>query len=80
MDARPIDPGSPHGAEASTEHRWIRAQRTPFRGEQAAMRSSSSARSRAFCVSEAARSNSARASSWRPSFASRSPRTVGSRW
>ena len=33
----------------------------------------------AFCVSEAARSNSARASSSRPSFARRSPRTLGSR-
>ena len=36
---------------------------------------------RARCaVSAAARSNSARASSCRPSFASRSPRTLGSRW
>lgn len=52
----------------------------PFRGGQAATRSSSTARSRALSVSEAARLNSARASSSRPSFASRSPRTVGSRW
>ena len=35
---------------------------------------------RALAVSAAARSNSARASSARPSFASRSPRTLGSRW
>src|SRR5205085_1297816 len=43
-------------------------------------RSRSSLRSRSLRASEAAFSNSARASSWRPSFASRSPRTVGSRW
>ena len=34
----------------------------------------------AFACSDAARSNSARASSKRPSFTSRSPRTLGSRW
>jgi len=43
-------------------------------------RSRRSARSRAFRVSDAARSNSARASSDRPSFSSRSPRTLGKRW
>ena len=43
-------------------------------------RSSSRARSRALRVREAARSSSARASSKRPSFASRSPRTLGKRW
>ena len=37
-------------------------------------------RSRELRVSPAARENSARASSWRPSFSSRSPRTLGSRW
>jgi hypothetical protein len=42
--------------------------------------SNSSARSRAFCVSCAARSNSVRASSSRPSFFNKSPRTLGSRW
>jgi predicted homoserine dehydrogenase-like protein len=42
-------------------------------------RASSSSRSRRLRVSDAARSNSARASSSRPSFASRSPRTLGSR-
>ena len=45
----------------------------------AAARSSKSLRSRAFCVSEAARSNSARASALRPSFLRKSPRTLGSR-
>ena len=43
-------------------------------------RASSRSRSRALAVSAAARSNSARASPARPSFASRSPRTLGSRW
>ncbi len=42
-----------------------------------AARSSSSSRSRSLRVSAAARSNSARASSKRPSFARRSPRTLG---
>src|SRR5437763_14373711 len=46
---------------------------------QLAARSRRSFRSRAFLVSEAARSNSARASSNRPSLTSRSPRTLGSR-
>ena len=46
----------------------------------AAARASSSARSRALCVSAAARSNSARASPARPSLARRSPRTLGKRW
>lgn len=41
---------------------------------------SSSVCSRALRVSEAARSNSRRASAWRPSLKSRSPRTLGSRW
>src|ERR1700761_7174675 len=59
---------------------WKAAFQPPFRGEQAVIRSSSTARSRAFWVSEAARWNSTRASSSRPSFARRSPRTVGSRW
>src|SRR5262249_30210122 len=45
----------------------------------AAARSSRSLRSRAFCVSAAARSNSARASALRPSFFRKSPRTLGSR-
>jgi len=47
---------------------------------QAAARSSNSARSRLLRVSEAARSSSTRASSSRPSFTSRSPRTLGKRW
>ena len=46
----------------------------------AAARASRTSRSRALRVSDAARSNSARASSKRPSLASRSPRTLGSRW
>ena len=46
----------------------------------AAARSRSSRRSRALAVSDAARSNSVRASSKRPSRARRSPRTLGSRW
>lgn len=46
----------------------------------AAARSSSRSRSRVFRVSEAASFSSARASSRRPSFASKSPRTLGSRW
>src|SRR5207245_6957255 len=45
-----------------------------------AARSRSSVLSRALRVSAAARSNSARASSKRPSLARKSPRTVGSRW
>jgi hypothetical protein len=45
----------------------------------AAARSRSIVRSRLFRVSAAARSNSPRASSQRPSFASRSPRTLGKR-
>jgi SAM-dependent methyltransferase len=47
---------------------------------QAAARSSSNVRSRSLRVSEAACSNSARASGSRPSCSSRSPRTLGSRW
>ena len=43
-------------------------------------RASRCARSASFEVSSAARSNSARASMERPSLASRSPRTLGSRW
>ena len=43
-------------------------------------RSSNSARSRSLRVIPAARSNSAPASARRPSLASRSPRTLGSRW
>src|SRR5262249_51454438 len=46
----------------------------------AAARSSSSLTSRALRVIEAARSNSPRASSKRPSFSRKSPRTEGSRW
>src|SRR6266540_4017703 len=47
---------------------------------QAAARSRSRVRSRSLRVSDAARSNSTCASSRRPSFTSRSPRTLGSRW
>ena len=43
-------------------------------------RASSRAFSRSLRVNPAARSNSSRASRFRPSFASRSPRTLGSRW
>src|SRR2546425_12777857 len=43
-------------------------------------RSRSSLRSRALRVSDAARSNSARASLRRLSFLRRSPRTLGNRW
>jgi hypothetical protein len=42
-------------------------------------RSKSNERSRSFCVMLAARANSAFASSFRPSLANRSPRTLGSR-
>jgi hypothetical protein len=68
------------GRPVVEQHRMPPSVQPPFRGEQAAIRSSSTARSRVLWVSEAARSNSARASSSRPSFASRSPRTAGSRW
>ena len=51
---------------------------TPAAHSRARLRSNS--RSRVLRVSAAARSNSARASSWRPSLASRSARTLGSRW
>ena len=47
---------------------------------QAAARLSINVRSRSFCVSEAARSISARASAKRPSLARKSPRTLGRRW
>jgi hypothetical protein len=47
--------------------------------KHARARSMSKSRSRALRVSAAARSNSVRASSKRPSFLSRSPRTLGSR-
>ncbi len=43
-------------------------------------RPSSNSRSRAFRVKDAARSNSARASSKRPSFLRKSPRTLGNKW
>src|SRR5258708_2845646 len=46
---------------------------------QSIARSSKRSRSRTFRVSEAARSNSSRASPNRPSFLSRSPRTLGNR-
>jgi NAD(P)-dependent dehydrogenase (short-subunit alcohol dehydrogenase family) len=58
---------------------WAGLGRARTRRPAAAARRRSKARSRALRVSEAARSNSARASSSRPSFASRSPRTLGSR-
>jgi DNA-directed RNA polymerase specialized sigma24 family protein len=45
-----------------------------------AARSSNSWRSRVLRVIEAASSSSDRASSWRPSLARRSPRTLDSRW
>jgi hypothetical protein len=44
-----------------------------------AARFNNNVRSRAFCASEAARSNSARASSLRASLKSKSPRTLGSK-
>jgi putative drug exporter of the RND superfamily len=47
---------------------------------QAAARASSARRWRVFAVISAARSNSARASSRRPSFSSRSARAVGNGW
>lgn len=53
---------------------------SPGHGLTGAARSSSSARSRSLRVSPAARSNSPRASSRRPSFIRKSPRTLGSRW
>ncbi len=46
----------------------------------AVARSSSRSRTRTLWVSDAARSNSSRASSSRPSLTSRSPRTLGRRW
>jgi hypothetical protein len=49
-------------------------------GAHSAARARSSVRSRPLRVSDAARSNSARASSRRPSLARKSPRTLGSRW
>lgn len=51
----------------------------PISAARAEARSSKSVRSRWFSVSDAARSSSTRASATRPSFASRSPRTLGSR-
>ena len=58
----------------------IDARQAPLRAEQAAIRSSSTARSRALPVIAAARWNSRPASALRPSRSSRSPRTVGRRW
>src|SRR6266542_3245161 len=46
----------------------------------AVARARSNSRSGTFCVSEAARLNSSQASLKRPSFARRSPRTLGRRW
>ena len=50
------------------------------RASEAAARASSNARSRSLRVIAAARANSRLASSVRPSFFNRSPRTLGSRW
>ena len=69
--------------EALLEQLWTRGGSRELGsrdGYASAARASSSSRSRALRVIEAARSNSARASSPRPSRASRSPRTLGSRW
>src|SRR5438128_12510405 len=52
----------------------------PYPRAHAAARARSRLRSRVFRVREAARSNSARASSNRPSLERRSPRTLGKRW
>ena len=60
-----------------------RSQRGSLRVDAAphsAARASSNSRSRVFRVSDAARSNSARASARRPSLWRKSPRTLGSRW
>lgn len=74
-------PDPPHPPPGMTGTRAARSQRVgAVPRAQAAARSSSSARSRSLRVSSAARSNSARASENRPTFASRSPRTAGSRW
>ena len=61
-----LRPSSHNVFIVSRVHRWRRV-------------SGSSARSAVLFVSDTARSNSARASSIRPSFDSRSPRTLGSK-
>ena len=73
-----LDDREPRDARASSARTRDQLGRPPA-APQVATRPSSSARSRALRVREAARANSARASSNRPSFSSRSPRTLGSR-
>lgn len=58
----------------------VRMKPTPPALANAVARATRNSRSRTLRVSAAARSNSARASSLRPSRASKSPRTLGSRW
>jgi hypothetical protein len=71
--------GLPRDREIRAAQRSQDEQRQ--RGDaQAAARLSSADRCREFAVRCAARSNSARASSGRPSLSSRSPRALGSRW
>src|SRR5258706_13571920 len=53
--------------------------RRPLLLHRASIFLSSKSRSRTFCVNAAARASSTRASSKRPSLASRSPRTLGRR-
>src|SRR5947209_8524569 len=81
-DAEQCDDGERRARAALAQvRRKPRLEAAPalFHEASAAARSSNSLRSRAFCVSDAARSNSARASSSRPSFLRKSPRTLGSR-
>ena len=63
--APPIEPPPPSMTAVllSSNIRILPSVQPPLRAEQAALRSSSTARSRVFWVSDAARSNSARASS-----------------
>jgi ATP-dependent Clp protease ATP-binding subunit ClpC len=72
---------NPNGPSGPLNRTGRSASRDGYRrAVLAAARSSSAARCLVFAVRSAARSNSAEASSRRPSFTSRSPRTVGSRW
>ena len=85
-----VDMSDPIGAERGAAYDWklgpghhfeFLSLRYPGRRARAlaAARSRSNSRSRTLRVRVAARSNSARASSVRPSFARRSPRTLGKR-
>ncbi|MEJ7704338.1 MAG: hypothetical protein WKF47_11980 [Geodermatophilaceae bacterium] len=76
-DRRHRDGPREFGVVGASRRRDPESRASPARGRG---RASSRVRSRSLRVIAAARSNSVRASSKRPSLASRSPRTLGNRW